>query len=108
VNVSGFALSDTTIPFGGNITFSFDIEAITDAKIRLEYGIDFMKANGKQNRKIFQISEITMKSRQKKSYSKSHSLADVSVRKHYPGLHAITLIVNGEQCGTLEFEVLSL
>ena len=99
VNVSGFVLSDTAIPFGGDITFSFVIEAITDTKIRLEYGIDFMKSNGKQNRKIFQISEISMKS--------GHSLADVSVRKHYPGFHAITLIVNGTERGTLEFEVVS-
>jgi len=108
VNVSGFTLSDTAIPFGGDITFSFEIEAKEDTKVRLEYGMDFMKANGKQNRKIFQISEIAMKVGQKKSYSKSHSLADVSVRKHYPGVHAVTLIVNGAERGTLEFEVLSL
>jgi 3-methyladenine DNA glycosylase AlkC len=107
VDVSGFVLSDTAIPFGGDITFSFEIKAKEDTKVRLEYGIDFMKANGKQNRKIFQISEISMKSGQKKSYSKSHSLADVSVRKHYPGTHAITLIVNGAERGSLEFEVLS-
>jgi len=106
VEVSGFALSDTTISFGGDITFSFEIKVKADTKVRLEYGMDFMKANGKQNRKIFQISEIAMKNKQKKSYSKSHSLADVSVRKHYPGVHAITLIVNGTQRGTLEFEVL--
>jgi hypothetical protein len=49
-----------------------------------------------------------MKAGQNKSYSKSHSLADVSVRKHYPGTHAITLIVNGTERGTLEFEVESL
>jgi hypothetical protein len=48
-----------------------------------------------------------MKAGQKKSYSKSHSLADVSVRKHYPGTHAVTLIVNGAQRGTSEFEVFS-
>jgi len=108
VDVSSFALSKTAISFGGDITFSFEIEAKEDTKVRLEYGMDFMKANGKQNRKIFQISEIAMKAGQKKSYSKSHSLADVSVRKHYPGVHAITLIINGTERGTLEFEVLSL
>ena len=105
VVVSGFALNANAIPFGGDITFSFEIEVKADTKVRFEYGMDFMKANGKQNRKIFQISEITMKAGQKKLYSKSHSLADVSVRKHYPGVHAITLIVNGTERGTLEFEV---
>ena len=64
-----------------------------------------MKSSGKQNRKIFQISEISMKANQQKAYTKSHALADVSVRKHYPGVHAITLIVNGAERGTLSFEV---
>ena len=105
VDVSGFALSAAAVPFGGDITFSFEIEAKEDTKVRLEYGVDYVKANGKTNRKIFQISESVMKANQKKSYSKSHSLADVSVRKHYPGTHAITLIVNGAERGTLEFEV---
>ena len=105
VDVSGFVLNANAIEFGGDITFSFGIETKSDTKVRLEYGVDFMKANGKQNRKIFQISEIAMKANQQKAYTKNHSLADVSVRKHYPGVHAITLIVNGAERGTLEFEV---
>jgi len=105
VDVSGFVLSANAIPFGGDITFSFEIKAKSDTKVRLEYGVDFMKSSGKQNRKIFQISEISMKANQQKAYTKSHSLADVSVRKHYPGVHAITLIVNGAERGTLSFEV---
>jgi len=124
IDVSGFALSvgsnDTSaakksakssekipsVPFGGELTFSFNIASKEATKIRLEYGIDFMKANGKHNRKIFQISEITFKANQKKVYEKTHSFEELSTRKHYPGLHKITLIVNGVQQGTLEFELL--
>ena len=62
-----------------------------------------MKANGKRNRKIFQISEIALEENQAKLYKKTHSFADVSTRKHYPGLHSITLIVNGTERGTLDF-----
>ena len=28
------------------------------------------------------------------------------LRKHYPGIHSITLIVNGMERGTLDFELL--
>ena len=73
--------------------------------MRLEYGIDYVKSNGKRNRKIFQISEISLKENQKKAYTKTHSFADVSTRKHYPGIHSITLVVNGVERVMLDFEL---
>jgi hypothetical protein len=106
VSVSGFALSAQTITLGEEIEFSFEIESSEAIKVRLEYGVDYMKSNGKPSRKIFQISEIAFKKNQKKAYTKTHSFADVSTRKHYPGAHSITLIVNGAEHGTLDFEVL--
>jgi len=87
------------------MTFSFAISVKETTKIRLEYGIDYVKANGKRNRKIFQISEISLKANQGKSSTKTHSFADVSTRKHYPGIHSITLIINGAERGTLDFEL---
>ena len=87
--------------------FSFEIEAKKAARVRLEYGIDYVKANGRRNRKIFQISELTFKGNRKRSYRKTHSFADTSTRKHYPGTHSVTLIVNGAERSTLDFEVLA-
>jgi len=105
IDVSNFAIDVNSVALGEEITFSFDILTKEATKVRLEYGIDFMKSNGKQNRKIFQISELPLKANQKKSYSKKHSFEDLSTRKHYTGAHAITLIVNGVERGTLEFEL---
>ena len=107
VSVDGFALSATSISIGDDVGFSFQIETKKAAKVRLEYGIDYVKANGKRNRKIFQISELSLKENAKKSYRKTHSFADVSTRKHYPGTHSVTLIVNGAERGTLDFAVLA-
>jgi len=106
VDVSGLTLDAPEIAIGGDITFSFKIAAAKDMKVRLEYGIDFMKANGKQSRKIFQISEMAMAKGQEKLYSKAHSFADLSTRKHYPGAHSVTLIVNGKERGTLDFNII--
>ena len=105
VDVDGFALEATVVSIGGDIVFSFAIKAAAATKVRLEYGIDYVKANGKRNRKIFQISEIALKENVKKLYTKKHSFEDVSTRKHYPGTHSITLIVNGAERGTLDFEL---
>jgi len=105
VEIDDFALGATTVSLGEELTFSFAISAKEATKARLEYGIDYVKSKGKRNRKIFQISEISLKANEKKFYTKKHSLADVSTRKHYPGIHSITLIVNGLERGTLDFNL---
>jgi len=105
VNASGFALSSKTVKIGESIEFYFNIHTKKDTKVRLEYTIGFVKANGKQSPKIFQISEIAMKKDQRKPYAKTHSFRDLSTRKHYAGIHSITLIVNGAERGTLEFDL---
>lgn len=105
INIQDFTLETTSISIGENLTFSFKILAKKATKTRLEYGIDYMKSNGKRNRKIFKISEVSLKENEKKSYMKKHSFADVSVRRHYPGIHSITIIINGVEKGKLDFEL---
>ena len=105
VDAHNFALDKNSVAIGEEFTFSFDIHTKEATKVRLEYGVDFVKSNGKRNRKIFQISEISFANNQKKAYSKKHSFEDLSTRKHYPGSHSITLIVNGTERGTLDFEL---
>ena len=105
IDVSDFALGTSTISIGDDLPFSFKIHTKDPTKVRLEYGIDYVKSNGKRNRKIFQISELSLNAKETKSYTKTHSFADLSTRKHYPGSHAITLIINGTERGTLDFEL---
>jgi 3-methyladenine DNA glycosylase AlkC len=105
VDVLDFTLETTSVSPGDDITFSFAISVNETTKVRLEYGIDYVKSNGKRNRKIFQISEISLKENEKKRYTKKHSFADVSTRKHYPGTHTITLFVNGVERGEMDFKL---
>lgn len=105
IDINDFSLAVTSISIGEDITFSFEILVKNVVKVRMEYGIDYVKSSGKRNRKIFQISEISLKENERKFYAKKHSFADVSTRKHYPGIHSITLIVNGVERGTLDFEL---
>jgi len=105
IDVDDFTLGTNSLAIGEDLTFSFSISAKEATKVRLEYGIDYVKSNGKRNRKIFQISESALKAKEKKSYTKTLSFADLSTRTHYPGLHSITLIVNGAEQGILDFEL---
>lgn len=103
VKVTNFTVATSTISIGENMLFSFEIEATKATKIRIEYSIDYVKAKGRRNQKIFFLSTVVVKKEGKRSYTKSHSFADTSTRKHYPGVHSVTLIINGEAQGTIDF-----
>jgi len=105
VVTENFAIDSRSVSIGDNFNFSFAISAKADTKMRLEYAIDFVKAKGKRSRKIFQISESMLSAGKSKIYTKNHSFADLSTRTHYAGVHSITLIVNGAERGTLDFEL---
>lgn len=107
VAAAGFTLETGSVTIGEDLVFSFHLTAGKAAKVRLEYAIDYVKARGQKSRKVFQLSEIKLKEGEQKAYRRAHSFADVSIRKHYPGLHAVTLVVNGREQGTLEFALLS-
>lgn len=105
VIIEEFTLETNSLSIGEAIVFSFGIEVNEPTKIRLEYALDFVKANGKRNRKIFQISEISLEANSKRRYIKAYTFKDLSTRKHYPGTHSITLIVNGVERERADFDV---
>ena len=107
IKINNLELSTCRLKIGEDLYFDFEMENqnMGDTKIRLEYGIDYVKANGKQNRKIFQIKELSY---QKGSFtiSRKQSFQNFSTRKHYAGKHAIAIIVNGQELATQEFDLI--
>ncbi|MBD3919167.1 DNA alkylation repair protein [Paenibacillus sp. PR3] len=65
------------------------------ARIRVEYGIYFVKAKGQTSRKLFLLSDKTVPGGSVVSGQRTHRFADLTTRKHYPGEHRIVLVVNG-------------
>lgn len=99
-------LEKKTVIIGNDLHYSFQLIISTEkeSKVRLEYGMDFIKANGKKSRKIFKITENAYKSGTH-SFSRKHSFIDMSTRKHYEGKHGITIIVNGDEMANASFMV---
>jgi len=98
LSVNSLRLDRETLPIGEDLHFTFDVSVDTDAacKVRLEYVIEYARSGGKTSRKVFQLREVSLQPGSH-TFSKRHSFADQSTRKHYPGEHQILLIVNGLQ-----------
>ena len=98
----------TTVATGDRLNFSFLLTTDDDqlGKCRLEFAIDFAKANGSLSRKVFKISEADY-SEQTKQVKKYFSFKKISTRKYYTGKHRLSIIVNGVDQITKTFTLLA-
>jgi 3-methyladenine DNA glycosylase AlkC len=78
--------------------------------IRVEYGIDFVKANGKTSRKLFLLSDKSVAGGERISGTRIHKWHNLTTRKHYSGEHKIALLVNGNEvaCTVIELEDMAM
>lgn len=95
--LNDFALITEEVIFGEQLAFHFSLQNKTnkELKVRMEYGIYFLKNNGTQAKKVFKISERTLSPNEKVVLEKQHKITPISTRKYYEGEHAVALIING-------------
>jgi len=86
-----------TIGDNCNIQYNLDIRKDEPVHVRIEYGIYFVKANGKTSRKSFLLSDKTVAGGVHLTGTHKHSFSVMTTRRHYPGNHRIVLIVNGQE-----------
>ncbi|MEK5061780.1 hypothetical protein BK126_24720 [Paenibacillus sp. FSL H7-0326] len=95
------------IEIGDNTELKYNLLIRTGeaVRIRLEYGIDFVKSSGKVSRKKFLLSDKTVEGGSRLTGSRTHRWADLTTRRHYPGLHRIVLLLNGQEIAYTELQL---
>lgn len=104
VAAAALSVNPAVLRIGENCVLSYELrvregEAV---RIRVEYGIDFVKAGGKTSRKLFLLSDKTVPGGSRLSAVRTHRWADLTTRRHYPGGHRIVLLVNGREVASTE------
>jgi 3-methyladenine DNA glycosylase AlkC len=107
VRIENLSLSKNSPKIGEEVSFSFilSVDKKLPVKLRLEYAVYFQKAKGSLSKKVFKISEGTF-DKKSVSFQRKLSFADFSTRKHYPGEHQISVIVNGIEKAKTTFYLL--
>ncbi len=97
--------ADKAVSMGDVFTFSCHLihqKSLPLNKLRIEFAIDFMKKNGQQARKIFQLSEAVI-NKDNKRINKAFSFKNISTRQYYSGQHSVAILVNGVQLADIDF-----
>ncbi len=108
IEVTELKLSVPEVQIGAELGFRFQVRAgkSTLGRLRIEYAIDYLKANGRHSRKVFKISEGDFDD-VAKGFERQQSFRQMTTRKHYPGEHRLTVLINGEEKAAVSFEVLA-
>jgi len=105
IAVRSLAVEPEILPMGGKLTFSFDIESLSNQpqKLMIDYVVYHMRANGRLTPKVFKLTKRTLAPDQVLHITKAHSFAPVTTRRYYPGQHAIEPKVNGKVFERISF-----
>ena len=104
--VENLSLARSEVTVGESLPFSFDLHVDTPepCRVRLEYKVYYVKANGQQSPKVFQIKEDSFEPG-RHQLSRKHSFEERTTRVHYPGCHQLSIIVNGVEQAAASFEL---
>ena len=108
IEISSFEIKTPIVKIGNYLQFEFYLNNKNDeAKtVRLEYAVHYRKAKGHLAKKVFKISEKTYPSNQLIKIERNQSFKIITTRVFHTGIHGLSIIINGTESKTLEFELI--
>jgi 3-methyladenine DNA glycosylase AlkC len=107
-----FSIGPQKTRIGGccEIRYAFTVREGKPARLRVEYGIDFVRAPGpagnRVSRRLFVLFDKIVEGGAGLTGTRVHKWADLSTRRHYPGEHKVTLLINGRETAWGRVELL--
>jgi 3-methyladenine DNA glycosylase AlkC len=107
ISIEDFQVLTPEVKIGKSLEFTFKLLNNNDrkTKIRLEYGLYYQKANGTLSKKVHKISEKEYAEKSVTQITREQSFKVVTTRVFHPGLHQISVIINGNEFEKYDFEL---
>lgn len=109
VEVESWTVTPGEAAIGDSVRFRYAVrvpqgEAV---KLRIELAAYFVRTTGRDYRKLFKLSEKIAEGGALLQGGREFSFADLSTRKHYPGMHRLALVVNGEELASADVRLVA-
>ncbi|MCB9669218.1 MAG: DNA alkylation repair protein [Alphaproteobacteria bacterium] len=93
----------STVAVGGTLALTLTLTARRAQRVRVDYAIHHLRANGSRTPKVFHWTERDLAAGETLVLTKAHPLREVSTRRLYPGEQAVDARVNGQATDPLPF-----
>jgi 3-methyladenine DNA glycosylase AlkC len=103
------SIAPQRLPVGAALTIRTDVHnpGTQPMELLVDVCVHYVKANGTSRPKVFKIKTLCLPPGGTATLRKGLSLKDRTTRKHFPGLHRVGLLVNGQEQALGAFEVMA-
>jgi 3-methyladenine DNA glycosylase AlkC len=107
VTVKSVRIVPRGVNVGGKLRFSFELTCTgrKPQELLVDYIVHFVKANGTTKPKVFKLRRLALSPGQRQELRGTVSFVDMTTRRHYPGRHAIDVLINGVAHPLARFQV---
>jgi 3-methyladenine DNA glycosylase AlkC len=101
-------LASHEVRMGDALAFSLALKSLASKQqsLTIDYVLHFLKANGELSPKVFKGGKLVLNSGEIRLFQRKHQFRDVTTRRHYPGPHALSFRINGQDTEAVGFELL--
>lgn len=98
LNVAAARITPGDVAIGGKLRIEADLHNPTQRPQRVlaDLQVHYVKASGEASPKVFKLSTLDIAPGDTVTLGKTLSLAQMTTRTHYPGRHAVALLLNGQ------------
>ena len=105
VTITNFTALTPRVEIGKTFEFSFTLRSNKKQKLVVDYTMRFA-GNGKVGgQKVFKLKQLQLERDEIITLNKKHPMRLMTTRRLFPGMHQITLQVNGKILDSLSFEL---
>jgi 3-methyladenine DNA glycosylase AlkC len=107
VALRGLSLAPARVPIGGAVRFEVTVasRAKEPQALAVNLAVHYVKARGETRPKRFKLRALALPPGGEARVSRLISLAQLSTRRHHPGVHRVELVLNGVPHAAGGFEV---
>ncbi|MFC7459559.1 DNA alkylation repair protein [Hydrogenophaga defluvii] len=97
LDVAAARITPAHLAIGGKLRIEADLHNPTQRPQRVlaDLQVHYVKASGEASPKVFKLSTLELAPGETVTLGKTLSLAQMTTRTHYPGRHAVALLLNG-------------
>jgi len=108
IDLTEFKVLTDKVAMGTYAEFVFSLKnnSAKEKKVRLEYGLYFLKKNGQLSKKVFKISERILIGNELRQVQRKQSFKAISTRVYHLGKHQVSIILNGKEFAPKDFELI--
>ncbi|MEA9389605.1 DNA alkylation repair protein [Acerihabitans sp. TG2] len=98
VSVGELSITPTDIQLGDSIRLAFRLSSTVAVPQRLviDYRVHYVKKSGDTSAKVFKLKTLTLPAQGVMEITRTQIIRNFTTRIHYPGQHAVDILINGE------------